>query len=132
MSRNARRHRMRRTAIAVLAIFALLFQGAFVIACDVHDLSHMDVSGTSDRAFPAEHEYGRAASSFQADHDTAAVEEGWHAVFATGHGCLQVFGTVAPISVDPLRLPAIGLPSPAHDGGPPAPSTLLLRPPIVL
>lgn len=118
-----------RTVIAVLMAIALLFQGAFAIACGLHDLSHVDVAA-HDAGHAVHDEYGQHHDSPQADQGGPATEDGWHALFAAGHWCLQVFGTATSISVEPVRLPAIDLPSPAANGAPPAPFSLLLRPPI--
>ncbi|MCW5774418.1 MAG: hypothetical protein KIT16_22430 [Rhodospirillaceae bacterium] len=110
----------------MLAVLALLFQGAFAIACDVHDLGHLESAAAADPLLDTDHLDPVADATASKGNGGAD----WHDLFATGHGILQVFETVAPVFIDPVRLPAASLPPPAYDGLPPAPTGLLLRPPI--
>lgn len=134
MSRSIRHGRWRRAAIVVTAIFALLFHGSFAIACDVHDLGHAEAAVSGDAHAVADGHDETAGLSLVAtdERDNEGSEGNWHDLFATVHGLLQVFGGVALVSVDSVRLPAIGLPSPVHDRVPTTPSGPLLRPPIVV
>ena len=129
MSRSARQGERRRAAVVVTAIFALLFQGAFAIACDVHDLGHAG-SSVVDGGHAEDSDDNPASDSTDAGQRDA--EGRWHDLFATCHGCLQVVQAAVPVFLDPMHLPAAGLPPFVHDDVPPAPGALLLRPPILV
>lgn len=113
----------RRLLIALATIVALLFQGAFAVACGVHDLAHAaDTAGVADR----DHRNGDAGVDGRVDGEN----DGWHGLFQAGHGCLQVFGPACASVADLLLAGATHLPSPAPGAGPAAPPGRLLRPPI--
>lgn len=141
--------------MAALAIIAMLFNAAFVIACDLHDLGH-PAMGAESAADPglAAFEPAQASLSDQdrfdrplADHAQAAGHANgfpgesaapgggpeasdWHDVFHVGHGIVQALGLASGLSLDPLILPAGTSFQPAIDRELPERGSSIHRPPI--
>ena len=112
--------------IVVLAVLALLFQSAFVIACDMHDVGHA-ISSSADG-----YDIGcKDAADGQAEPlppDT--TEDQWHEVFALGHCMTQIFQSVNLHSLLELQLPDADLPMLSGPAILAAPLNSPLRPPI--
>jgi hypothetical protein len=129
MTRSHARTNRVRIAIAMLVVFALLFQSAFVIACDAHDLGH-DFS-QSDHDGKAHEGISGSPDIVSGKLPSSDRDEGtWHEIFTTGHGIAQVLETTAALSIETLALPGARPATAVHDRIPPAPLNMPLRPPI--
>lgn len=116
-------------ATAMLVVLALLFQSAFVIACDAHDLGH-DFS-QSDQDLGGGHAIGGSSDiNAEKSFPDEGNESTWHEVFTTGHGIAQVLETASALNIQTLALPAAKPATTVLDLIPPAPLNPLLRPPI--
>src|SRR5690606_3584127 len=131
-----------------------LFNAAFVIACDLHDLGHpatgaetvngprFEASGSAmvgrsgpDRSdpLPAGHAGGASpAEAAAGTHGHAAdpASPDWHDVFHVGHGIVQALGLASALSLETLILPVVAPFPRAIDRELPERGSSIHRPPI--